>query len=260
MRTAAGWDYEVVVNTSQFIAPNDAPPHGAIVVASLAWAEAQYADRTGSGVLSAARFVLLLPADASGERHQWGARIAPNALLVVTKLQGTPLALHDALRAVRHNKVAEVLVGRIGSSCNDLPTRALVAAVRLNPAARDVPTLARVLHMSERTLRRQLDSLCPTLAPHRLPNWACLLHTAWYLGAHGESFERIASHVGASAPSNLHRMLRCYTGYSASDMRTASQDPVTTVLAAWRAEISGAKAALHTRRWRVRAADGADPT
>ncbi len=258
VRKAAGREWEVVVGTLSMFAHTDEFAERTVRVSSLACLEAMHADSAASAPVSNLRLVLLLPADACGERQRWSAHVAAKAHIVLTKLPSTVLALHEALHKVRYDAVAQSIVGRFGKSRDDLPSRALVAAVRLAPSARNVPSLARMLHMTERTLRRQLDAACPNLAPHRLPNWACVLHSAWHLGASYQSFERVAQQAGASAPSNLHRLLRAYTGYSAGELRAMSSEPIATALAAWRAELSGTKSSSQKRRLRASASDGAD--
>jgi AraC-like DNA-binding protein len=245
VRTAVAGRFSIMTpQQGRPVMVQDATRHNVVHVTAFSWWDATVAQPDHARVLATARMVLLLPADTSAEQQRRIARIAPRALLVITGETYSALALHDALEAIRHHKVADALVPRISEDpgSNDLATRALLEAVRLLPGERNVPALARALFLSERTLRRQLRVVCPLLTPRRTLSWACLLHAAWYLGETSDAFDHVARQVGASDAANLYRQLRRHLGLTSRDLRTSGAHPVDLTVRSWRDERDGRSA------------------
>jgi len=186
--------------------------------------------------LARQRFVLLIPAEPAPEPRRRLAREAPHALPVFTHDQAAAQVLHRALQTVCHLTVADALRARLArdETTPDLPMRALDEAIQLLPDERTVPQLARALHRSERTLRRNLQAIRPDLTPQKALRWAQLLHAAWYLSATDDPFARVAQRVGASDAANLRRLLRVSTGLTPRALAAHRHEPVDLLVALWR--------------------------
>jgi AraC-like DNA-binding protein len=236
-RIAAAGAYEIVLSSEERpVALTDDPRHDVVCITSLAWWQSADERLAAHGGLHRHRFVLLVPnALAPVSRRPLGLERA-NALPVFTHGPAAEVLLARAIHAVRHYTVADALRARLAraSSEQDLPTRALDAALQLLPDERTVPQLARTLHRSERTLRRHLQAVHPDLVPQTVLNWAQLLHSAWYLSATDHPFDRVARRAGASDAANLRRTLRALTGLTSRALIASGQHPVDLMLASWR--------------------------
>jgi AraC-like DNA-binding protein len=236
-RIAAAGAYEIVVSSeARPVALTDDPRHDVVCITSLVWWQSARERLAAHGGLPRCRFVLLMPNTlAPASQRPLGLERA-NALPVFTHGPAADILLARAIHAVRHYTVADALRARLAyaSREQDLPTRALDAALQLLPHERTVPQLARALHRSERTLRRHLQEVHPDLVPQTVLSWAQLLHSAWYLSATEHPFDRVAHRVGASDAANLRRTLRALTGLTSRALMASGRHPVDLVLASWR--------------------------
>jgi AraC-like DNA-binding protein len=237
VRSAAVSHFDLVVPlTMTPLAFHDTARHDVVCVVSWAWWRIARTAPESARALVRQRFVLLVPAEPAPEPRRQLARELPHALPVCTAGPESAQAMDRALHAVCHLTVADALRARLArdTTTPDLPTRALDEAVQLLPNERTVPTLARALYCSERTLRRQLHAVHPDLTPQGVLRWAQLLHAAWYLSATDDPFTRVAQRVGTSDAANLRRLLRVSTGLTPQALAAHRDGPVDLLVALWR--------------------------
>ncbi len=120
-------------------------------------------------------------------------------------------------------------------------TRVLTAALFLLPDQSSVPSLARAVHMHERTLRRKLSRENVACRVHRLLNWARLLHAAWWLRDPARPLEHVAVVLQCSAASNPSRLFNSYADVTPQQLRDLPGiQGVELLIARMRAEVEHA--------------------
>ncbi len=218
--------------------------HGSetVVVVSVQWLESVDAFATHQGVFEAWHGVVLLPASARPEQQRWLVQHCPLVQVVITGQPGTTTALSSALIAVRHHVVASALGARLGHVHSALVTRVLLAALSLHPEQSKVSTLARAVHMDQRTLRRKLSRANRLCTPQRLLGWARLPYAAWWLRDPGRSQELVADVLQFSTASNMRRMFKHYAGVTPQQLRDVPDvQGVELVVALLRADLERTK-------------------
>lgn len=237
LRQAAGARFELVALRALSPLDHDeiAQPNTACVVSLEWWNTVRMTEGLSRG-LAGRRVVLLVAASPDQEPLRRLASEIPRGLLVFTHGRSPSSALRRAMYAVCHLVVADSLRARLRSHDADrsLPTRALEEALQLLPDERSVPTLARALHRSERTLRRHLRAVRADLTPQQVLGWAQLLHAAWYLSTGSSPLAEVTNRVGASDAANLRRKLRAFTGLAPRAFFSHHDDPIDELLRLWR--------------------------
>ncbi len=193
--------------------------HDTVLVLSMQWFVSTSLLTTFTQSLSDWCGVVLVPATTAAERQRWLASRVPRAQLVVTGHAGTLNAPYRALVAVRHQTIASALTALAGHVHSALVTRVLVAALSLPLEHADVASLARAVHMHQRTLRRKLARAHPSCSAQRLLGWARLLHVAWWLRDPARTVEQVSEALQCSAASNVRRMFRHYANLTPQQVR-----------------------------------------
>ena len=156
--------------------------------------------------------------------------------LVTVDAPAPHVALWCALERLLAARVSSAVLREIGEI--DSPLIRRVMGVALCGAGKGVTVgeIARALHMHERTLRRKLREENGSLRPQELVGWARILIAAWHLREHQRSIVDIANALSFSAASNLHRLVKQYSGVSIRTLRLC--DPVTVVASSFRSAVS----------------------
>lgn len=167
-------------------------------------------------------------------------RTLAHVQLVTVDAPAPHRALWSALEKLLATRISSSLLREIGDVDSLLIRRVTAVALCKAGGVVKVGDIARALHMHERTLRRKLREENCSLTSQELIAWARILIAAWHLRERQRPVVDIANALSFSAASNLHRLVKQYTGVSIRTLRKC--DPVTVVASSFRSAVLRATA------------------
>ncbi len=156
--------------------------------------------------------------------------------LVVMHPSGAVDPLWRALQKALLSSIASELLDSVRGVRSALIRRVMACTLSRVDEDLDIPKIARILFMHERTLRRRLRAEASDVTARELVVWSRLLFAAWHLRQERWSILDVANALDFSAASNLHRQMRRYTGFTLRALR--SSDPVAKVASSFVAAVN----------------------